>query len=114
VSTGGNYAHQKIPLFPGYQVQFAEAIKKAYPDVAVSTVGLITKACQAEGYLREGRADVVMLARALLRDPHWVMKAAAELGVAVKPANQYERSWAKMLTPAKDGEHEHERGKEQG
>ena len=48
--------------------------------------------------LAEGKADIVSLAREFLRDPHFVMHAADELGVAVKPAVQYERAWQKVLT----------------
>lgn len=114
VSSGGNYVKQKIPVFPGYQVQFADAIKKAYPKLAISTVGLITEPKAAEEYLQEGKADVVTLARALIRDPHWVMRAASELGVVVKPANQYERGWTQMLTPKKEGVKSDDKGKEQG
>ncbi|KAH9944246.1 FMN-linked oxidoreductase [Epithele typhae] len=105
VSTGGNWLKQKIPVAPGYQVPFAAAIKKAHPDMLVGTVGMITDAEQAEMYLRNGQADVVFLARELIRNPHWAMQAAQKLGVAVKPANQYERGWATT---------HHERGAEQG
>ncbi|KZT02458.1 FMN-linked oxidoreductase [Laetiporus sulphureus 93-53] len=99
-STGGLYVHQKIPIGPGYQVPFAEELKKAYPDLPVGAVGLITDPHQAESYLSEGKADVVFLARELIRNPHWPMLAAERLGVAVKPANQYERGWTRMLKPA--------------
>ncbi|KAI9065906.1 FMN-linked oxidoreductase [Trametes sanguinea] len=113
-STGGNYAHQKIPIVPGYQVPFAEALKKAHPEVPVGAVGLITDPEQAESYLRDGKADVVFLAREAMRNPHWPIYAAQKLGVAVKPANQYERGWAEMLTPARPGESSDRRGAEQG
>ncbi|GLB35920.1 putative NADH flavin oxidoreductase [Lyophyllum shimeji] len=92
-SSGGNWAQQKIPLKHGYQVHFAEAIKQAHPTLAVSTVGLITDPLQADSYIRSGKADVVSLARELIRSPHWALFAAKKLGVAVKPANQYERGW---------------------
>lgn len=68
----------------------------------MGTVGLITSPTQAEGIIREGKADVVFLARELIRNPHWPLYAAEELGVVVKAANQYERGWVKMMTPAKD------------
>ncbi|KAH8119859.1 FMN-linked oxidoreductase [Phellopilus nigrolimitatus] len=100
VSTGGQYVKQNIPLQPGYQVPFAEAIKQAVPEMPLGTVGLITSATHAESVLRDGKADVVFLARELSRNPSWALYAAEELGVAVKAANQYERSWTKMLTPA--------------
>ncbi|KAI0697546.1 FMN-linked oxidoreductase [Cytidiella melzeri] len=98
-STGGNYVKQSIPLSPGYQVPFAAALKEAHPDIPIGSVGLITEPKQAESYLQEGKADVVFLARELLRNPHFALTAAAELGVAIKPANQYERAWMNVLTP---------------
>jgi len=97
VSSGGNWAAQKIPIGPGYQVPFAEHIKKALPNLHVGTVGLITDPHQAEGYLKDGKADVVLLARELLRHVDWPLYAAQQLGVAVKPADQYERAWSRML-----------------
>ncbi|GBE77697.1 Putative NADPH dehydrogenase [Sparassis crispa] len=100
-SGGGNWVHQNIKLGPGYQVPFAEALKKAFPNLPVAAVGLITDPQQAESYLRDGKADAVFLARELLRTPQWPIIAAHELGIAVKPANQHERAWVDMLTPAK-------------
>lgn len=64
----------------------------------MGAVGLITTAKQANLVLVEGKADIVSIAREFLRDPHFVMRAADELGVAVKPAVQYERAWPKVLT----------------
>ncbi|EAU92773.2 NADH:flavin oxidoreductase/NADH oxidase [Coprinopsis cinerea okayama7 len=93
VSSGGLWANQKVPAVPGYQVPFAAEIKKAVPDLVVSAVGLITQPEQAEGYLQEGKADVIFLARELMRNPHWPLYAAQKLGVKVKAANQYERGW---------------------
>ncbi|THV07556.1 NADH:flavin oxidoreductase [Dendrothele bispora CBS 962.96] len=93
VSSGGNWYKQHPHARPGYQVPFAEAIKKAHPSGMVGAVGMITEAQQAESYLQEGKADVVFLARELLRNPHWSLKAAQELGVPVKAACQYERAW---------------------
>ncbi|KIM47773.1 hypothetical protein M413DRAFT_439440 [Hebeloma cylindrosporum] len=92
-SSGGNWAHQKIIAKPGYQVPFAEALKIAHPDILVGTVGLITEPLQAESYLKNGQADVVFLARGIMRNPHWAITAAEQLGVKVKVANQYERAW---------------------
>jgi len=100
VSSGGVWAAQKIKVGPGYQVHFAEQIKAALPSLLIGTVGLITDPHQAEGYLQEGKADVVRLARELLRHVDWPLYAAQELGVAVKPANQYERAWSRLLKPA--------------
>ncbi|PCH33989.1 FMN-linked oxidoreductase [Wolfiporia cocos MD-104 SS10] len=102
VSTGGLWVHQKIPVEPGYQVPFAEKIKKVYPNLSIGTVGLITDPLQAESYLRDGKADVVFLARELIRTPEWPLLAARKLGIAIKPANQHERGWAEMLTPRLD------------
>jgi 2,4-dienoyl-CoA reductase-like NADH-dependent reductase (Old Yellow Enzyme family) len=79
-STGGNVADAKIPVAPGYQVPFADAVRNE-AGVASAAVGLITEAKQAEAIVREGRADVVLLARELLRDPYWPLQAALELGV---------------------------------
>ena len=90
-SSGGNVAGAKIPLRPGYQVEFAEAIRR---DACIPTaaVGLITDPHQADDIIRSGKADVVILARELLRDPYWPLRAARELGVKVKWQEQYERA----------------------
>ncbi|KAF7339303.1 putative NADPH dehydrogenase C23G7.10c [Mycena sanguinolenta] len=93
-STGGNWSKQKIPAIEhGYQVPFAEAIKKAHPSLIVGTVGAITDPVLAESYLKDGKADLVILARELMRNPHWALSAAKALGCKVKAANQYERAW---------------------
>ncbi|KZV73691.1 FMN-linked oxidoreductase [Peniophora sp. CONT] len=99
VSSAGNYAKQKITVSPGYQVPFSEAIKKAHPDLVTGTVGMILEPKQANEVIEQGRADVVLLAREFLRNPNFVLTAAMELGVAVKPANQYERAWTRVLRP---------------
>ncbi|KAL5494932.1 hypothetical protein ACEPAI_394 [Sanghuangporus weigelae] len=101
VSSGGLYERQQIQLKPGYQVPFAAAIREEIPDIQLGAVGLITSPTQAEGILQEGKADVVFLARELIRNPHWALHAAQELGVVVKPANQYERGWTRMQAPKK-------------
>lgn len=79
VSSGGN-ARAQIPVGPGYQVPFARRIREE-AGVATGAVGLITEPKQAEDVLAEGSADVVLLAREMLRDPHWALRAARELGV---------------------------------
>jgi 2,4-dienoyl-CoA reductase-like NADH-dependent reductase (Old Yellow Enzyme family) len=79
ISSGGNVA-ATIPLKPGYQVPFAEYVRST-ADVPTSAVGLITDPHQAEEIVSSGKADVVMLARELLRDPHWPLRAAHELGI---------------------------------
>ena len=80
-SSGGN-APAEIPLGPGYQVRFARRVRQE-AGIASGAVGLITEAKQAEEVVADGAADVVLLARALLRDPHWPLRAAHELGVPV-------------------------------
>ncbi|MCW2223674.1 NADPH2 dehydrogenase [Bradyrhizobium japonicum] len=90
-SSGGVSPLQKIPLGPGYQVQFAEAIKRetGLPTIAV---GLITEAKHAEEIVASGKADMVALGRSLLYDPRWGWHAAAELGGEVEAPPQYWRS----------------------
>jgi NADPH2 dehydrogenase len=90
-SSGGVSPLQKIPLGPGYQVPFAEAIKQA-TGVTAMAVGLITEAQQAEDIVASGRADMVALARGMLYDPRWGWHAAAELGGNVAAPPQYWRS----------------------
>ena len=90
-SSGGLAPEQKITLGPGYQVQFAEAIRReaGIPTIAV---GLITEPQQAEAIIAAGRADMVALARAMLFNPHWAWRAAAELGGQVSAPKQYWRA----------------------
>jgi len=82
ISSGGLVAHQSITAGPGYQVPFTEHIRAA-AEVPASAVGLITEARQAADIVDSGRADAVMLARELLRDPNFALRAAGELGVDV-------------------------------
>lgn len=88
VSSGGLSPLQKIPVGPGYQVVFAEQIRRetGLPTVAV---GLITEPEQAETILASGQADMVALARGMLYDPRWPWHAAAQLGSQVNAPNQY-------------------------
>lgn len=90
-SSGGNISHQKIPVGPGYQVPFAESIKKE-TGFLTGAVGLITDAKQAEDILHQGKADVILLARELLRDPYFPLHAAHELGDDVEWPVQYVRA----------------------
>jgi 2,4-dienoyl-CoA reductase-like NADH-dependent reductase (Old Yellow Enzyme family) len=90
-SSGGVSPLQKIPLGPGYQVPFAQAIREA-TGVTTMAVGLITEAKQAEDIVASGKADMVALARAMLYDPRWGWHAAAELGGQVEAPPQYWRS----------------------
>lgn len=80
ISSGGLVSGTTIPIGPGYQVPLADFVKHA-SAVDVSAVGLITEARQAEEIVASGRADAVMLARAIMRDPHFPLRAAHELGV---------------------------------
>jgi len=93
VSSGGLMKEQKIISGPGFQVPFAAAVKKALmeagkKDVYVGTVGMITTGTQAEEILQEGKADVVLVARAFQKNPGLVWEWAGELGVEVRMANQ--------------------------
>lgn len=89
-SSGGNVL-AKIPLKPGYQVGFAEKVKKE-AGILTGAVGLITEAKQAEEIIVQGHADLVIMAREFLRDPHFPLRAAHELGADVKWPVQYERA----------------------
>ena len=90
-SSGGVSPLQKIPLGPGYQVPFAQAIRQA-TGVTTMAVGLITEAQQAEDIVASGKADMVALARGMLYEPRWGWHAAAELGGEVSAPPQYWRS----------------------
>jgi 2,4-dienoyl-CoA reductase-like NADH-dependent reductase (Old Yellow Enzyme family) len=94
-SSGGNSPHQKIPAGPGYQVHFAEKVRRE-ADIATRAVGLIDDPLQAEAIIAEGKADFVALARAMLADPRWPWRAAATLGADFAPPPQYARSAATL------------------
>jgi 2,4-dienoyl-CoA reductase-like NADH-dependent reductase (Old Yellow Enzyme family) len=98
-SSGGNVANADMPIGPGYQTAFAGHIRKA-ADIATGTVGLITSPAQADHVIRSGQADCVFLARELLRDPYWPLRAAHELGHVVPWPAQYLRA-APKDTPAR-------------
>ena len=89
-SSGGNVL-APIPVAPGFQVPFASAVRSG-AGVPTGAVGLITDPAQAEQVVAEGHADVVLLARELLRDPHWPLHAAGILGADVTWPVQYERA----------------------
>jgi 2,4-dienoyl-CoA reductase-like NADH-dependent reductase (Old Yellow Enzyme family) len=91
-SSGGNLSHAKIEVGPGYQVPFAAEIRKQ-TGIPTGAVGLITSPTQAESILRTGQADLIFLARELLRDPYWPRRAAHELGASIEPPDQYRRAW---------------------
>jgi 2,4-dienoyl-CoA reductase-like NADH-dependent reductase (Old Yellow Enzyme family) len=98
-SSGGNVAGAKVPVGPGYQTKFAERVRHE-AGILTGAVGMITSAVQAEQILRSGQADVVLLARQLLREPYWPLHAAAELGVSASWPAQYLRA-APQGTPAR-------------
>jgi len=99
VSSGGTSPDAKIPLGPGYQVPFAERIR-AEANIPTSAVGLITEADQAQAIIATGQADLVLLARELLRDPYWPMHAAFKLGVDIDWPNQYLRAKPRLTASA--------------
>ncbi|MDO9397698.1 MAG: tRNA-dihydrouridine synthase, partial [Herbiconiux sp.] len=82
ISSGGTVPRASIPVGPLYQVPLAEQVR-SQAGVEVSAVGLITTPQEAEEIVASGRADAVMLARELLRDPHFALRAAHELGVDI-------------------------------
>ena len=90
-SSGGAVPGAKIPLAPGYQVPFAEAIRRE-SAVATAAVGMITRPEQAEEIVASGKADAVLLAREMLRDPYWPLHAAKALGSKVEWPKQYGRA----------------------
>ena len=91
-SSGGLAREQKIPLGPGYQVPFAERVRRE-TGVPTAAVGMITTPRQAEEIVGSGKADLVLLAREFLRDPYFPLRAAKARGVALEPPKQYLRAW---------------------
>ncbi len=93
-SSGGNVPDAKIPVKPGYQVPFAEQLRRE-AGIATAAVGFITAPAQADEIIRDGKADLVLLAREFLRDPYWPMRAARELNFksVVPTPPQYARAW---------------------
>ena len=89
-SSGGNVFDAKVPFSPGYQVPFSEAIRKT--GIMTGAVGFITEAQQAESILQEEKADLVIIAKELLRNPYFPLNAARELGVDVSWPVQYLRA----------------------
>ncbi len=90
-SSGGAVRHQRISLGPGYQVAFAEQIRKE-TGIPTGAVGLITEAQQAEDIIMNGQADIVLLARQMLRDPYFPLHAAKQLNENIAWPAQYERA----------------------
>ncbi len=93
-SSGGASPLQKIPLAPGYQVPFAERIRRE-ARIATAAVGLITTPQQANEIVASGKADMVLLAREFLRDPYFPLHAAQALGAACDAPLQYARAFPK-------------------
>lgn len=91
VSSGGNTAQQKIAAGPGYQVPFAERIKKAVPGLAIIAVGIILDGKQAEDILEQEKADLVAAGRTFLRHPSFALNASRELNVKAAFSQQYSR-----------------------
>jgi 2,4-dienoyl-CoA reductase-like NADH-dependent reductase (Old Yellow Enzyme family) len=90
-SSGGNVSRAPIPVGPGYQTPFAERVRRE-AQVPTGAVGMITSPTQAEQIVATGHADAVILARELLRDPYWPMRAARELGQRISWPAQYLRA----------------------
>jgi 2,4-dienoyl-CoA reductase-like NADH-dependent reductase (Old Yellow Enzyme family) len=99
-SSGGNAHGGRIPAGPGYQAGFAERIRRE-TGVPTGAVGFITDPAQADHVIRSGQADLVLLARELLRDPYWPLRAAAALGRSASWPAQYLRA-APAGSPARE------------
>ncbi|MBW4523718.1 MAG: NADH:flavin oxidoreductase/NADH oxidase [Phormidium tanganyikae FI6-MK23] len=91
-SSGAVAPGEKIPIGAGYQVNFADRIRRE-TGIATGAVGMITSPEQADQIIRTGQADMVLLAREMLRDPYWAMRAAKKLRQSVPSPVQYERAW---------------------
>jgi NADPH2 dehydrogenase len=92
VSSGGSLPVSPPAVYPGYQLQYAEAIKKG-AEIPTIAVGMLGHASLAEEAVRNGRADVIAVARELLRNPHFAKTAALELGVELEMPNVYARAY---------------------
>ena len=90
-SSGGSVPSARMPIGPGYQTPFAERLRRE-TGVATGAVGMITSPAQADHIIRTGQADLVLLARELLRDPYWPLRAARELGQKFSWPVQYLRA----------------------
>jgi 2,4-dienoyl-CoA reductase-like NADH-dependent reductase (Old Yellow Enzyme family) len=104
VSSGGLVSEARVPVAPGYQLPFAEKVKRS-TGIKVRAVGMIADPAQAEAVIAEGRADMVAMARAFLDDPRWAWHAAERFGIKLEYPPQYARSrydlWpgAKLVRP---------------
>jgi 2,4-dienoyl-CoA reductase-like NADH-dependent reductase (Old Yellow Enzyme family) len=95
-SSGGNVPGARIPVEPGYQVPFAQRIRKD-SGILTGAVGMITTAEQAASIIASGEADIVLLARELLRDPYFPIHAAQALGAPTKVPAQYMRAYPNSI-----------------
>ncbi len=91
-SSGGAVPRASIPAHPGYQVPFSERIRRE-TGILTAAVGLITDSAQADSIIRDGAADLVLLAREFLREPYWPIKAAQALGAEARVPAQYLRAF---------------------
>lgn len=91
-SSGGVVPDAKIPAGPGYQVPFAERVRRE-GGISTAAVGMITSPEQADQIIRTGQADMALLAREFLRDPYWPLHAAKALGHEIKAPVQYGRAF---------------------
>jgi len=91
-SSGGTAAHAKVPFGAGYQVPISEAVRHG-AGIPTAAVGMITSPMQADEIIRNGRADLVLVGREMLRDPHWPLRAAQALKQAVPFPPQYHRAY---------------------
>ncbi|MCM3088687.1 NADPH dehydrogenase NamA [Bhargavaea ginsengi] len=90
--SSGAVVPARISAYPGYQVPFSETVRNG-TDVMTGAVGLIEEPAHAEEIVQNGRADLVLLGRELLRDPYWPRRAAKELGAEIQAPVQYGRGW---------------------
>ncbi len=100
-STGGASRRFPVPVGPGYQVPCAERIRRE-ADIPTGAVGMITEPEQADTIIRNGRADVVLLGRQMLREPNWPLRAWTELRTDAKPPLAKEYTWALSETRSRD------------
>jgi 2,4-dienoyl-CoA reductase-like NADH-dependent reductase (Old Yellow Enzyme family) len=91
-SSGGGVAQARVPVGPGYQIPISEAVRKG-ADILTATVGMITSPAQADEIIRNGRADLVLLGREMLRDPYWALHAAQALKQPAPVPPQYLRAF---------------------
>jgi 2,4-dienoyl-CoA reductase-like NADH-dependent reductase (Old Yellow Enzyme family) len=91
VSSGGLVPHVRIPVAPGYQTPFAARIRRE-AEIFVGAVGMITETAQADEIIRKGEADLVLLAREMLRNPYWALDSAQTMGKSAAWPSQYLRA----------------------